>query len=424
MLLVINGALGRQNPAMASDLIEYRLTAGDKIAIGVYGQTDLSGDFVIDGGGYIQIPLVGAVPIAGLTLHESQQRITARLGSGLIKRPVVSVRISEFRPIYVLGAVRTPGAYPFRFDLRARAAISLAGGLITTQSGRLPDIGELIAATERVETLSAARNAALIRLSRIDAERALQTTVTPPRLDHGEADKGGIAALLLAEQIHLTSAATAYEEAVKLLQLQRPRLQAQMGAIGDEITATRQQLEGTQGFLKSYEKLAGAGYGKGLTQFELQRQEGAQEATIHRLRAEVSRLEVTIGDLDIRTMEAEHLRQTRLVTELRETQTKLQELDVALRSAHKMLQLRREQNGFADGKTADDALNYSINVIRYDGGNQALSMTLEKDAPLSPGDIVEVVRKSSAATPGPQAFKSGAGNTNGTSGVSVAAGSP
>jgi polysaccharide export outer membrane protein len=420
LIYAIGGAAGPCSRALAADLLEYRLTAGDKIAVVVFGQADLSGDFTVDGGGYVQMPLVGAVPLGGLTLQEGQQRITARLGSGLIKRPVVSVRISEFRPIYILGAVRTPGAYPFRFGLSASAAISLAGGLANGRFGGLPDLGELITATERVESLSAARNATLIRLSRIEAERAHQTTVTPPRLEQSETDKASIATLIRQEQSQLTAAIAAHEELVKLLQLQQPRLQAQMEAVKQEIEATRQQLEGTRGFLKSYDKLAGAGYGRGLTQFEFQRQEGAQEATIHRLRAETSRLEVTIGDLDIRIKEAESSRQTRLMNETRESQARLQELDVALRSARQMLQLRREQNGLAAGDTQDDTLSYTINVTRLDTGFHARSIQLAKNDALNPGDIVEVARKPMGAAPGPSASISGTGGVAASGGVDVA----
>jgi polysaccharide export outer membrane protein len=339
------------------------------------------------------MPLVGAVPVAALTLQECQQRIIARLGSGLIKRPVVSVRISEFRPVYVLGDVRTPGVYPFRFGLRASAAISLAGGLSTEQFGQLPDKAELLTAAERVETLSAARNAALIRLSRIEAERAEKKTVTPPSLENGEAANAAVAALIQNEQLHLAAAGKAHEEAIKLLQLQRPRLQEQMEAIREEIKATKLQLESTRSFLKAYEKLSGAGYGRGLTQFEFQRQEGQQEATIHRLRADISRLDVTIGDLDIRIQETQRMREMRLMTELRESQTRLQELDVALGSARKMLQLRRAQNGLAPSAMDAAPSEYDIRVMRIDHGDQVRPMALAKDAMLNPGDIVEILRK-------------------------------
>jgi polysaccharide export outer membrane protein len=399
---LLGNAIGWHRPAMATDLVEYRLASGDRITVVVFGQTDLSGDFTIDGGGYVQLPLIGAVPVAALTLQECEQRITARLGSGLIKRPVVSVRIGEFRPVYVLGDVRTPGVYPFRFGLRASAAISLAGGLATGQFGRLPDMAELLAATERVETLSAARNAALIRLSRIEAERANQKTVTPPKLENSRADDADIAALIRNEQAQLTTAWAAHEEAIKLLQLQRPRLQEQMESIKNEIKATQQQLEGTKSFLKQYAKLSEAGLGRGLTQFEFQRQEGQQQATIHRLRAEVSRLEVTVGDLDIRIKETERTRQARLMTELRESQTRLQELDVALASARKMLQLRRAQSGLATN-TDNFTLDYDIRVTRFDSADQGRSIALAKDAPLDPGDVVEVHLKPLATLPGPAA---------------------
>lgn len=385
--------VGWQDRASATELLDYRLAPGDQINVTVFGHADLSGDFIIDGGGYVQMPLVGTVQIAALTLQECQHRIIALLGSGLVKRPVVNVRISQFRPVYVLGDVRTPGVYPFRFGLRASAAISLAGGLSTQQFGRLPDKAELLAAGERVETLYAARNAVLVRLSRIEAEQGNLKSLTPPPLENGEAADAAVAALIQNEQLQLTAATKAHEEAIKLLQLQRPRLQEQMGAIRDEIEATKLQLESTRSFLKAYEKLSGAGYGRGLTQFEFQRQEGQQEATIHRLRADVSRLDVTIGDLEIRIQETRRTRDMRLMSELRESRTRLTELDVELGSARKMLQLRRAQNGFAPSVTDAAAAEYDIRVMRFEDAEQGRPMILAKDALLNPGDIVEILRR-------------------------------
>jgi polysaccharide export outer membrane protein len=42
--------------------------------------------------------------------------------------PRVSVQVSGYRPITVLGQVRQPGRYPFSFGLDLRGAAALAGG--------------------------------------------------------------------------------------------------------------------------------------------------------------------------------------------------------------------------------------------------------------------------------------------------------
>src|SRR5262245_27523821 len=57
---------------------DYRLAPGDRLNILVYDQPQLSGEFFIDGGGGILLPLAGAVSLSGLTLAQAQQLIQER----------------------------------------------------------------------------------------------------------------------------------------------------------------------------------------------------------------------------------------------------------------------------------------------------------------------------------------------------------
>jgi polysaccharide biosynthesis/export protein len=388
--LLFNGP-GAHDTASADELAQYRLGIGDKIAIAVLGQADLSGEFIIDAAGYVQMPLVGPLRVATLTLDECQHAVADRLDRGLIKRPIVSVRINEFRPIYVTGDVQTPGAHAFRFGLRASAAIGLAGGFRRKESTAIADAAAFLTAMERVETASVARNAALIRLARIRAELANQKTMTVPQIEQG-ANNSYIAALIKNEQAELVSAVTANENAIDLMERQRPRLNAQMQSLKNEIAATEQQLASIRRYLERYEKLSEGGLGRRMTEFDLERQEAQQQAIVHRLRADISRLEVTQGDLDIRLEDLSRTRQTRLMNELRDTEAKILELNVALRSAQTMLKFRREQ---ADApRSANPSIqDYALTVTRSDPSRDPVPIVASKDTLLSPGDVLEVTYK-------------------------------
>src|SRR5262245_39091989 len=74
---------------------EYRLAPGDRLKIVVFGQKELSGDFIVDGTGEILLPLVGSVRVAGLTANAAQQLIQERFTDGVLVQPSVSVRIPE-----------------------------------------------------------------------------------------------------------------------------------------------------------------------------------------------------------------------------------------------------------------------------------------------------------------------------------------
>jgi protein involved in polysaccharide export with SLBB domain len=106
----------------------YRLGTGDKVKVTVYGEDDLSGEFFVDGSGQIQLPLVGQVKAAGLTIHEFVAEVQTQLGAKYLRDPKVSAQIENYRPFYIIGEVNKPGEYPFENGLNALGAVALAGG--------------------------------------------------------------------------------------------------------------------------------------------------------------------------------------------------------------------------------------------------------------------------------------------------------
>lgn len=106
----------------------YILGPGDKLKLTVYGETDLSGDFTIDGSGYARLPLIGQVRAAGYTAQQLEQGIANTLAQGYLKAPRVAVEVTTYRPFYVIGAVNRPGQYPYVEHMNALNAIALAGG--------------------------------------------------------------------------------------------------------------------------------------------------------------------------------------------------------------------------------------------------------------------------------------------------------
>jgi len=65
----------------------YRLDAGDKLRVVVFGQEGLTNTYAIDAGGSITMPLIGSVPARGRTPAELASAITGRLRGGYIRDP-------------------------------------------------------------------------------------------------------------------------------------------------------------------------------------------------------------------------------------------------------------------------------------------------------------------------------------------------
>ncbi len=110
----------------------YRLQAGDRIEISVWGQPDLNRTAQIREDGFSPFPLIGSVQAAGRPLKEIEQEVQERLNRDFLVNPQVTARLAEAK-ISVLGDVKTPGSYILEGPLDLMAAITQAGGV--TQLG-------------------------------------------------------------------------------------------------------------------------------------------------------------------------------------------------------------------------------------------------------------------------------------------------
>ena len=106
----------------------YQLGAGDKLRLSVFGESDLGGEFVIDGSGDVRLPLIGQVKAAGLTVHAFEEKIVKLLEDGYLRDPRVSIEVVNYRPFYIIGEVNRPGQYPYVNGMNALNAVALAGG--------------------------------------------------------------------------------------------------------------------------------------------------------------------------------------------------------------------------------------------------------------------------------------------------------
>jgi len=115
-------------PMPATHDAAYRLDAGDKLRVVVYGQEGLTNTYAIDAGGSITMPLIGSVPARGRTPASLAAEIAAKLRNGYIRDPSVAVEIEAYRPFFILGEVAAPGQYPYVPNMSVESAVAIAGG--------------------------------------------------------------------------------------------------------------------------------------------------------------------------------------------------------------------------------------------------------------------------------------------------------
>lgn len=114
------------NLAMPS-VQDYRLGPGDRLRISVYGEEELTGEFVVGTTGVVSYPLIGDHPAGGKTVAEFTESLRTAL-QRYVLRPSMSVEVLNYRPFFILGEVQNPGTYPYAGGLNVMNAVATAGG--------------------------------------------------------------------------------------------------------------------------------------------------------------------------------------------------------------------------------------------------------------------------------------------------------
>jgi len=130
--IVLFGAALR--PAYA--LEEYLLTPGDVIKVSVFKNPDLMLDARVSEAGTIGFPLLGSVPVAGLTLPAAERKISQLLkDGGFVLNPQVNILLTTAvgNQVAVLGQVNRPGRYPIEgAGGNLTGMLAQAGGIATS----------------------------------------------------------------------------------------------------------------------------------------------------------------------------------------------------------------------------------------------------------------------------------------------------
>jgi protein involved in polysaccharide export with SLBB domain len=154
-------AMAQDSPAAttasSSDLTapRYRLGAGDRVRITVFGAAALGGDFIINDAGKIALPLVGEIPALGKSVIELQGAVADALRDGYVKEPRVSIEVTTYRPFYILGEVNKPGEYPYIQGQTVLNAVARAQGFTYRANTKTYRLKKADGATEIKQPLTA-----------------------------------------------------------------------------------------------------------------------------------------------------------------------------------------------------------------------------------------------------------------------------
>ena len=371
----------------------YDLAPGDHVGIAVFDQPDLSGNYLVEPNGQLTLPLVGSLDVAGLTPKGLQVELANRLANGYLQNPVVSVRLSELRPVTVVGAVRGAGRYAFIDGMDVETALALAGGSVRVTGDEAAQRLDLLRAEERLQTLKLAELSQRARKARLEAQIKDTATVDPPDSDPQDADL--LKRFVAAEQRTLDADRAAMASQTALLNQQVRTIQGDGQSFSDQVDLEKQQVEIIDGELADLGGLLLKGITRKSPVQDLQRERSKVQSNLSRVLGELARSRSALAEVKMRIDDLGSTYHNRLLTELQADSLLLEQTKISLPLARQELRLRTERLPFAE---LDSAKPPDLRISRYVKGRLAV-IPADMGSALRPGDILMVGHAAASGTP-------------------------
>jgi len=170
--------LGGASPAAATPgdtTSTYQVGAGDVLQVVYYAGAEKQEEFsgTVSASGTLTCPLLGEIRASGLTIQQLSRLMTDSLARDFFVNPQVMVSVKQYGgQVWVVGAVKNPGPYPYSEGLSALRACLLAGGFTDFASLRKVKLARVVAGRSRV--------------TRVDLSRVMQGKVDDPPLQRSD----------------------------------------------------------------------------------------------------------------------------------------------------------------------------------------------------------------------------------------------
>jgi exopolysaccharide production protein ExoF len=386
----------------------YVLVADDKIRLRVveWRATDaqyanleaLGGTYIIDSSGEVAIPIAGRIAAVGKTTDQLSQLISTALAdkADLPAKPFIALEIAEHAPIFIVGAVETPGRYPFETSMTVMKAVSIAGGFSRRRGDNAAFERDQIQAAGDYRTAILNRRALLMRKSRLAAEIAGQQTFETPSelvstpdieiLRNEELD------LMRLRRIDIESRVAAADDLAKLYAQEIQTLSA-------KIVTQKRQIDLSQQELDTVNSLVSKGLTNNARQFSADR--GLAEAQSRQLD-----LEIALTRARQSLSESGRERIDIVNKQNAENQRELNSVELAIRKTAIDLQIAQmlgDQAGVSAemAQTSSDELaaglsQRSFKISRKDANGSGVTIDANETTTLLPHDLIEVIKQGSA----------------------------
>jgi len=356
----------------------------------------LTGDFVVSSAGNLSLPIIGNVPVAGKTLEQISETIGQRLQSevGLQKRPSASVEISSYRPLFVTGLVASPGKYNYSPGLTVIQALSMAGGIGSTDASMISLQRDALSSRGQVRELEAERLGLVARQARVEAVLNGASSVVFPQELTSRGNEPRFSKMMAEEQSLFETRERSMMTEIDALNRAKVLANNQIDALKEKAASLAKQIDLAAKDLTSVKKLVSQGLTVSARQLGANQNVADLESrnldvALAKLKTEQDLTKVDQDIADVRNRyrvnaltEAAELRD-RFASNTEKTKTARDQLNnLQVRAPSAMASL-------AEGK---DPYTFLMTVNRViDGSMQTLVVT--DNDPVMPGDMIRVEQR-------------------------------
>jgi polysaccharide export outer membrane protein len=363
---------------------------------GTYEQwAALGGTFPIAADGMVYLPVIGPLRAGGHRESEVAAAIASALQrkAGLLSTPEVIVRVVEYPPFYIVGAVEAPGAYQSRPGLTVLQALALGGGQLRAETeavgeNRFTLMGEL--AVLRADILRL-----LGRIARLEAESAGNPEIGFPPEVLGNSDRKLVSevtalesTIFAARNSELTSKLLALSELRDLYDDEVAVLGAKNEATDHAIAQVGAELEGVTG-------LVSRGLATVSRRSELERELALM--LVDRLGGDnaITGVRQKLSEAQRQEDGLRDERRTAIATELSDARASLDRM----RTRESTLLRLTGHDPAAGSEQAPGVRDLLFTIVRQ-GSSGSLQFAASESTPVEPGDVLKIDVRAPESTGG------------------------
>ncbi len=351
--------------------------------------TALGGEFSVSDDGAVVLPVIGAVPVGTFDSAALAQEISRRLQqtTGLVEKPYTTVEIVEYPPVYVVGDVTTPGAYPYRSGMTVLQALALGGGPYRSGEATGRDTIRLAGDLRGFDNDILRAQA---RIARLTAEMASAKEIAFPAPPSDIAGKALVEQISAQERTIFLARANELDRQTRSLNELRDLLRTEISVLEQKIAAADEGIKSVETELAGVTVLVERGIATASRRSDLERLLSSHRADRLDQITAVMRARQGIAEATRNLDGLLDSRNTAIASELQAEQSRLEQTLLRREVSQKLL-----LEMLSSGVSGLEPPSESFAVIRRDGADTR-EVPARQSTLLRPGDVIRVTLNAAA----------------------------